>query len=60
MAIKNASNPWAVGDQVTAQDLNDTVQAIPKFGGTGADGALSITSGATNIDLANASVAVPL
>jgi len=32
--------------------------AIRKFGGTGADGALAISSGTTNIDLAGASVVV--
>lgn len=31
---------------------------VVKFGGTGADGALSITSGATNIDCSNAKVVV--
>lgn len=33
-----------------------TASITPKFGGTGVDGALSITSGATNIDLAGAQV----
>jgi hypothetical protein len=37
---------------------NDTLTSKIKFGGTGADGALTITSGATNIDCANAAVVI--
>lgn len=35
-----------------------TISGVTKFGGTGADGALTITSGATNIDLGGAQVVI--
>jgi len=35
-----------------------TISALTKFGGTGADGALAITTGTTTIDCANAAVVV--
>lgn len=43
---------------VTPAKLATRLASIVKFGGTGADGALSITSGATNIDLGSATVVV--
>lgn len=55
VAPASASNPIAVGD-------NDprilTRPAEIKFGGNGADGALTITSGTTTIDLAGAQVVI--
>lgn len=41
---------WIAGDQVTAVDLNGNF----KFGGTGADGALSISSGTTTLSAGSA------
>lgn len=36
----------------------DKLEAVARFGGTGADGALAISSGTTNIDLAGAAVVI--
>ena len=41
---------WNAGDQVTAVDLNGNF----KFGGTGSDGALSISSGTTTLSAGSA------
>jgi hypothetical protein len=49
-----AKKIWVAGDQVLAADLNGNF----KFGGTGADGALSVSSGNTNIDAAGAAILV--
>lgn len=43
---------------VTPAKLATNIATKLKFGGTGADGALAITSGATNIDCANAAVVI--
>jgi len=45
---------WSAGEQLLATDLNKSFF----FGGDGTDGALSISSGTTTIDLSNASVVV--
>lgn len=47
-----------VYDGTNLQMVSETAQtyATAKFGGTGADGALALTSGATNIDLGSAQV----
>lgn len=55
VAPVSATNPIAVGDNDPRVLTNP---AEKKFGGTGADGALAITSGATNIDLGNAAVVI--
>lgn len=47
------SYPWAAGDELKAADLNAVV-----FGGDGSDGALSISSGTTQIDLAGAALVI--
>lgn len=47
----SSTNPYATK---ATTDLLPTI----KFGGTGADGALSISSGTTNIDLSNAAVLI--
>ena len=57
MARRKNNNPYVSGEKVLAQDLNDTFAEF-KFGGTGADGALSVSSGTTNIDLGGAAVFV--
>jgi hypothetical protein len=44
----------SAGDQLTASDLNNSFQ----FGGTGADGALSISSGTTTISAASAATLI--
>jgi hypothetical protein len=54
VAPASATDPIAVGDN----DPRLTPLTAIKFGGTGADGALTITSGATNIDLGNAAVVI--
>jgi len=41
--------PWSAGDILTATDLNAKFASLGKFGGTGADGALSLTSGTTTL-----------
>ena len=41
---------------VTPAKLATRLSSLSKFGGTGADGALTISSGATNIDLAGAAI----
>lgn len=46
------AKPWSAGDQLLAADLNSAI----KFGGDGSDGALSISSGTTTIDLGSAAV----
>ncbi len=46
---------WQVGDEGTVERLKQTGV---RFGGTGADGALNITSGTTTLDLGGASVFV--
>lgn len=46
----SAKKTWNTGDQVLAADLNNNF----RFGGTGADGALSISSGTTTLSLASA------
>ena len=46
--------PWVVGEQLNATDLNAQFHR----GGTGADGALTISSGTTNIDLAGVAIVV--
>jgi hypothetical protein len=45
---------WNAGEQLNAADLNGNFP----FGGSGADGALSISSGTTTIDCANAAVVI--
>lgn len=55
VAPASASNPIAVGDN-DPRVLSNPASA--KFGGTGADGALTIASGATNIDLSSAAVVI--
>src|SRR5689334_1727458 len=45
---------WASGDQLNASDLNGNFVN----GGTGADGALSISSGTTTVSIASAAVFV--
>lgn len=45
---------WAIGDKLLAADLN----AMFHFGGDGSDGALSITSGTTTIDLGAAQIVI--
>lgn len=45
---------WAAGEAANAADINNNFNEIVnkvKFGGSGADGALTITSGTTTIDL---------
>ncbi len=58
--VGTSGTPSASNKFVTANDL--TTQLATKanivFGGTGADGALTITSGATNIDLLGARVVI--
>lgn len=49
-ALDGTGTPSSSNKYVT----NDTLTAILKFGGTGADGALTLTSGATDIDLGGA------
>lgn len=58
-------NPGSVGNAANKIPILDSTGKLPtaqvpnlKFGGTGADGALSITSGATNINLGGAQVFV--
>jgi len=46
---------WTDGDEITATRLN---QSGVRFGGTGADGALSVTSGTTTLDLGGANIFV--
>lgn len=46
-----AKKIWATGDAVLATDLNNNF----RFGGTGADGALSISSGTTTINASSTS-----
>lgn len=62
-AASGASTPVRVAigtdGQILSADSTQSsgvrwVSGVAKFGGTGTDGALTITSGATNIDLANA------
>lgn len=55
VAPASATEPIAVGTNDPRVLSNP---AEKKFGGTGADGALAITSGATNIDCANAAVVI--
>lgn len=43
---------------ITPAKLATRMSSLLKFGGTGADGALAITSGATNIDLGSAAVVI--
>lgn len=43
---------WAVGDKLQAADLN----TVANFGGTGVDGALTVASGTTTIDLGGAAI----
>ena len=45
---------WAADEQLDADDLNNNFLIVDKFGGNGSDGALTITSGTTNIDLGGA------
>ena len=47
---------WAAGDAVNAADINSNFGLSNIFGGLGTDGALTITSGVTTIDLALATV----
>lgn len=47
---------WVAGERLDAADLNNNFGL--NSGGTGADGALLVTSGTTQIDLGNASVVV--
>ena len=54
--ITNLTTPTADGD--AANKAYTDTKAIAKFGGTGADGALSITPGATNIDLGSVAIVV--
>ena len=54
---------WSAGEKVLAADINNNfalgaLKTDLKFGGTGADGALSISSGTTTIDCANAALVV--
>ncbi len=48
---------WSAGEAVNASDLNGNFSLL-KFGGTGADGALSISSGTTTLSASSASVLV--
>ena len=56
-ALGSASYQWSAiyGEYIY---VNGAPVAGAKFGGTGSDGALSITSGATNINLGNAPIVV--
>lgn len=45
---------WAAGDPALATDVNNNFTLSNIFGGTGSDGALTITSGTTTISLGNA------
>lgn len=45
--------PWSAGDILTATDLNAAIAAAGRFGGSGSDGALAITSGTTTLDATN-------
>lgn len=64
--VGTAGTPSSTNKYVTNDDTTGSgsvvrasvTNALVKFGGTGADGALTITSGATNIDLAGAQVVV--
>lgn len=56
-------NVFVAGNDVIASEVNDNFDEVwdyikDKFGGDGSDGALSISSGATNIDLGNAAIVV--
>jgi len=48
------SKPWVAGEELPAADLNKAI----KFGGDGSDGALSVPSGTTTVDLLSAQVVV--
>jgi hypothetical protein len=48
---------WSAGEKVNASDLNSNFNLF-RFGGDGSDGALSISSGTTTIDLGGAAVFV--
>lgn len=47
---------WAAGDQALAADVNSNFTIANIFGGTGSDGALTISSGTTSISAASAVV----
>lgn len=49
---------WNAGDVVNASDLNGNFALTGRFGGTGSDGPLSISSGTTTIDLAGQALVV--
>ena len=50
---------WSAGDKVNASDLNENFKIANDFpSGDGSDGALNISSGATNIDLGGAKVVI--
>lgn len=52
---------WISGEKINASDLNDNFTNLGgkiKFGGTGADGALTISSGTTTIDLGGERVVI--
>lgn len=49
---------WVAGEAVNASDLNANFNSALHFGGTGADGALTITSGTTTINCGNAAVVI--
>lgn len=51
----SSSNKFVTNDDF---DTRSALKTQLKFGGTGADGVLAITSGATNIDCANAKIVV--
>ena len=51
----SSSNKYVTLDSQTSA-ISTATAALVKFGGTGADGALTLTSGATNIDLGNVAV----
>lgn len=61
----STSNKYVTNDDTTGTGsvvrnsvVSGIVASITKFGGTGADGALNVTSGTTTIDLAGANVVV--
>ena len=49
--FKEGSAGWRIDANGDAEFNSITIRGILKFGGNGADGALALTSGATNIDL---------
>ena len=53
-----ARKTWAAGDKVLADDINENFNLSINFGGDGSDGALNVTTGTTNIDVAGANIVV--